>query len=131
MANYECASRTNYFRVTDEEKYQELFGKFTDNIVQDFSKEIDGIIYHGFGAYDSVEYCLECDFNVFIKELRKILPEDEAFILFESGNEKLRYVTGVAYVCTRHNEKCFDLNTLAVQHAKNILGDDFQTETCY
>ena len=30
MANYECVSRTNYFRVTDEEKYQELFQNYQE-----------------------------------------------------------------------------------------------------
>lgn len=57
MANYYANARTNYFRVTDEEKYQELFSELTgeDNI-EDFSKEEDGVLWHGFGAYSPIEY---------------------------------------------------------------------------
>lgn len=57
MANYYANARTNYFRVTDEKKYQELFGELTaEDDIKDFSGEIDGVMCHGFGAYSSIEY---------------------------------------------------------------------------
>ena len=38
MANYTAASRTNYFRVTDEDKYSELFSNLTsEDIINDFT----------------------------------------------------------------------------------------------
>ena len=52
MANYECYCRTNYFRVTNEEKYQELFGRLSSEYgVDDYSTTKDGVLLHGFGAY--------------------------------------------------------------------------------
>ena len=31
MSNYECASRTNYFSVTNEEAFESIAGKLTSN----------------------------------------------------------------------------------------------------
>lgn len=47
MANYECTYRTNYFRVTDEEKYKKLISKLSGDYFEDFT-ESD---LHGFGGY--------------------------------------------------------------------------------
>ena len=143
MANYLSTTRTNYFRVTDEERYQELFEGLTpaDDIL-DFSKEIDGVFYHGFGAYTDIDYRCntseenDCDnygydFDKFLQELQKILPDDEAFIYFEAGNEKLKYVTGIAIVCTSKEIKSMSLESWAVNQAKELLGEDFTTKTSY
>ena len=57
MANYTATSRTNYFRVTDEAAYQNLFGELlSESGIEDFSEEVDGILWHGFGSYGSIEY---------------------------------------------------------------------------
>ena len=100
MANYECTTRTNYFRVTDEERYKELFGLLTAEMeIEDFTKEDGEKILHGFGSYcdidcygDEEQENLPADFDEWLEELQKILPEDEAFIYMQAGNEKLRYV---------------------------------------
>ena len=71
MADYLAVARTNYFRVTDEERYQELFEHLvTNGDVQDFTEERNGVVYHGFGAYASIDYQIdleneesECDFD--------------------------------------------------------------------
>ena len=138
MANYMATARTNYFRVTDETRYLELFnGLCCEDSIKDFTENRDGIIYHGFGAYSSIEYLVgdeeECkyDFDEFIKELKKILPDDEAFIYMESGYEKLRYVTGFVLVITNKETKSMSLDTWAKEQAKLLLGDDFETKTQY
>ena len=57
MANYMATARTNYFRVTDENRYSELFDKlYCEDSIEDFTENKDGIIYHGFGAYGSIDY---------------------------------------------------------------------------
>ena len=57
MANYMATARTNYFRVTDEKRYAELFkGLCSEGEVYDFTEEKDGVIYHGFGSYDSITW---------------------------------------------------------------------------
>ena len=142
MANYMAVSRTNYFRVTDEEKYEELVSKlWCEDEVEDLSyREKDGTLYHGFGGCGSIDYYPDSedgvcdgdsDFDGFIAELQKILPEDEAFMLFESGYEKLRYVTGWTIVVTREHIEGMNIQRWAVNKAREILGEDFETRTDY
>lgn len=137
MANYYGATRTNYFRVTDEEEYAKLYeGLYgCEDAVEDFSMEIDGIRYHGFGCYGSIGWTAplddkpDCDdLDGFIRELQKILPEDESFIVMESGHEKLRYVSGWVEVVTRKETKFEDLSSWAMEKARDMLGNpDFQS----
>ena len=134
MANYLATARTNYFRVTNEEKYQELFSKLvSEDEIEDFTEVKDGITYHGFGAYAPIEYFDndEYDFDMFIEELQKILPEDEAFMYFEVGSEKIRYLVGYACVVTHNEIKEMNLDSWAKNTAKNLLGEDFKTKTEY
>lgn len=145
MANYNGASRTNYFRVTDEEKYDELFNNLTAEFgIEDFTKNVDGVIWHGFGAYSSIDYLYKDDseeydededyeynFDMFLEELQKILPDNEAFIYMESGHEKLRYVGGSAIICTNKECKSVDLTYFAITTAKEMLGSDFKTQLEY
>ena len=138
MANYGCASRTNYFRVTDEEKYQELFsGLCAEDTIQDFTVvDENGSLLHGVGCYGS-PFCedpngeAEDGFDGFVDVLRKILPEDEAFIYLESGNEKLRYLIGIYITATRDEVRSGDIAELAQEAAKEMLGDEFTTRVYY
>lgn len=147
MANYICTSRTNYFHVTDEEKYKELFDGLVggDDVVHDFTKVgLDGTLVHGFGSYGDVFWRQpkaegedreededEPDYSLdnFITELRKILPEGEAFIYMSTGYEKLRYVGGWGWVVTRNNVKLVDLNDTLLKAAREMIGDNsFDTQ---
>lgn len=145
MANYECVSRTNYFRVTDEAAYQKLFEGLRASDLQDFTKTEDGIVYHGFGAYDTIEYVIESenddfdpeygdetyDFDVFLSKIQNILPDDEAFIYIESGHEKLRYITGYTIIVTKDKIVSQDLINITEQIAINLLGESFHTKMTY
>ena len=134
MANYLATARTNYFRVTDEGKYQELFSKLvSEDDIEDFTEIKDGITYHGFGAYAPIEYLNndEYEFDMFIEELQKILPENEAFMYFEVGYEKLRFLVGYACVVTHNEIKEMNLDSWAKNTARNLLGEDFKTKTDY
>lgn len=138
MADYLATARTNYFRVTNEEKYQELFKHLVANgEVKDFTKEQDGVLYHGFGAYASIDYQVdledeesECDFDHFIEELQKILPEDEAFVYQESGHEKLRCVDGCAFVVTSKEVRGECLSSWVTETVKELLGKDNKVTKC-
>ena len=152
MANYYCACRTNYFRVTDEERYKQLYSNLycSEDIIYDFTKkDEDGTVWHGFGAYSSIDYKLyrthcddsgeyednfdfDLDFDAFLKEIQQILPDDEAFIYMETGHEKLRYVTGHAVVATKNAVECIDITASALLLASKMLGDpEFQTVVEY
>ena len=73
----------------------------------------------------------EYDFDEFLTRLQKILPDDEAFVYMEAGNEKLRYVVGFVVVVTSKEIKSMSLDTWAKEQAKQLLGSDFETETEY
>lgn len=141
MANYYCTTRTNYFRVTNEERYQQLFKNLTseDNI-SDWKEDIDGVTYHAFGTYGSIDYDTtedetyhgeeEFDLDYFFDEMGKILPDDEAMIVFQSGHEKLRYVTGFAIVATSKGHTMIDIENAAILAARDMLGNPEFTTKC-
>lgn len=134
MANYYATCRTNYFRVTDEEKYKELLeGLVAEDTIHLFTKVTeDGVLYHGFGCYGSIDYMTENDeyeFNEFLLKMQSVLPDDEAFMYFESGYEKLRCVTGWCAVVTNKEVRSMSLDNWAKEQAKMLLGDNFETET--
>ena len=142
MSQYYGNTRTNYFRVTDESKYNELFSHLIcdGDDISDFTKvDKDGIIWHGFGGYGTIDFIenshdddMDYNFDLFIKELQKILPEDEAFIMFESGHEKLCYVIGYALVVTKNDCKHIELRDWAAETAKEMLNNPkFRTITEY
>lgn len=137
MANYTTSARTNYFRVTDEKKYIELFNRLVaDDSIEDFTRESSGILYHGFGSYSTIDYLVETDskddicFDNFLEELQKILPDDEAFIYVESGNEKLRVINGFAYVVTSSKIEFVDLISWTLSTVKELLGDNNNVNFC-
>lgn len=117
MANYECASRTNYFRVTDDERFnQRIAGKLTSddgNDVSVWSRTEDEVKKYAFGAYGEILYegIPLTDSEEFQTEMQEILPDGEAFVLEEVGHEKLRYLSGVAYIITKHDNDCIDFDT--------------------
>ena len=145
MSQWYGNTRTNYFRVNNEEKYKELFKHLVsdsgDNIA-DFSKNQNDEVLHAFGTYGSIDFLekipqennedLEYNFDCFISELQKILPDNEAFIMIESGNEKLRTVTGYALVVTRDKIQNIELRDWAVSTAKQLLNNpNFETQVEY
>lgn len=132
MANYNCVIRTNYFRVIDEERYEELFGNLHGDII-DFTKEDrKGNILHGFGSYTDIFYMFNDDMELFYTELQKILPDDEAFILIEVGHVKLRYICGYADIITNKNMESISLEDLAALKASELLdSEDFATSLNY
>lgn len=145
MANYYSNTRTNYFRVTDETKYAELFSHLVgdDDYIEDFTKTEDGITLHGFGCQGVIQAIpmdedpevaeeWEDDFDGFLKELQKILPDNEAFILTVVGHEKLCYLVGYSIIVTRNNIKSIDVNEGAIELARTMLNDGtFTTQMDY
>lgn len=140
MANYGCAIRTNYFRVKDEEQFAQLMNTVVaDDVINVFSKtNKQGQKYFGFGCYGLIQGMpLEDDdddigecYDEFIERLQECVAEDDAIIILESGNEKLRYVTGLATVITNKKVRCLDLTYMAIDAASTMLGNDSYTTVC-
>ena len=133
MATYTCTIRTNYFRVTDEDQYQKLAKSlWGEERIQLFTKKLDdGTILHGFGSYCNIEYLPAdantdedddelCDIEEFYKELQKILPDNEVFVLEEVGNEKLRYVGAYATIVTNKEIRHIGFNRQIETLAKEL-----------
>lgn len=99
MADYQCTYRTNYFQVTDEEQYEKLFSKLRGD-----------------------------DMLEFYQALQKILPDQEAMILMEVGNEKLRYVVGLVTIVTNKEIRFVNMNDVALKTVKSMIGEDFTTQ---
>lgn len=137
MADYIAVGRTNYFRVTDNARYEELFANISANNGKwDYSKKgTDGTIYHCFAVEGGLDWRepdeYDSNLDYFIDELQKILPSDEAIIYTEAGHEKHRYVTGFSLVITPESIDWIQLPETALFKAREYLGPDFVTQMDY
>ena len=147
MANYNCAIRTNYFRVRNEAEFEEMMSHVygsEDNI--DLWKETDknGNTVYGFGCYGGISgYCENYDpedldedwdqaYDMFIDKLQECVAEDDAVIIMESGWEKMRYVCGYTTVITSKVIRCIDMVKTAVNSARDMLENpEWTTKTSY
>lgn len=138
MATYRCTVRTNYFRVKDAKEFK----KIMENVVADDDIEMfekidkNGNEWFGFGCYGNI-YGMEIeedipDYDTFMVNLQKCVVPGDAIIIFEAGNENLRYTTGFASVITENNIEYVDITDLAIKKAKEMLGNpNFNTECSY
>ena len=128
MANYCCAVRSSYFYVTDEEKYKELMKHIItcEDSIECWDKEKDGRIAHAFGCYDQIlgyiddpeawedyENHVDPDYDYFLQKLSEIIAPGSACVIFQAGNEKLRYVDGFVDVVMHNEAKCESLESIA------------------
>ena len=144
MANYTCKIRTNYFHVKDEEAFRALMARVYGEeapirVFEDTDEQ--GRPVFGFGCNGGIAGVknAHCDadddvddsaYDEFIDELKKLITEDDAIIIMESGHENLRYVQGLAHVITHDEERWLDIRKLAVQAAKDMLQNPDYTTKC-
>ena len=94
---------------TEIDNYKELFDKDGDCIYDRFDQDED--------------------FDKFIEEIVKILPEDECFVYMESGHEKHRYIVGYAIVASHKGTKYMDLDKFIRESVAEMLGPEASTQT--
>ena len=138
MANYIATGRTNYFRVTDDDRCAELIANLGGECHWDYSEtQKDGSILHCFAVeggldwYDHSEDDPESDLDYFIDEMQKILADDDAIIYTESGHEKHRYVNAFSMIITKNSVDWIDLPNDALAIAQKHLGKDYRTQMTY
>ncbi len=147
MANYCCAIRTNYFHVKNENRFRELMKQVygSENEVMIWEKtDTDGKTVFGFGVYNGIAGLKsgqedvsdddfdESSYDEFIKELQQCVADDDAIIIMESGNEKLRYIVGKALIITNREYKYLNIVSIAAQKASEMLTNpDWETECEY
>lgn len=144
MANYCCTIRTNYFHVKDEVKFRELMNRVygCEDTVELFEeKDSNGKTIFGFGIYggiaglanaseDEEEFCDDTAYDEFINGLQECVADDDAVIILEAGNEKLRYVIGSATIITSVTYEYLDITSLAIDKAAELLGNPKWATKC-
>ncbi len=140
MANYYAKTRTNYFKVTDEEKLKNIIShtcggeddihlyEETENGKKIFmfwcESSIQGLAKDG--EYD------DCDYDGFLEALQRILPEGEAIIITEVGSEKLCCLSGDVVVITRYGINSDNLGSRGIKLARELLNDkNWSTKNAY
>lgn len=141
MANTIGVTRTNYFRVTDKEKFYQILSSIyiLDEELEIWSRKSENETYYAFGTYGDIlgvcicEYCAngnkeECnceyDFSKVCDMLQEIIHKDDAIIITFAGHEKLRQVLGMSTIITSKDIKHIDLQTSALKQAKEMLNND-------
>ena len=134
MANYCCATRTNYFKVKNEEEFMDFMKNVqcSEDDIQIWTRESNGTKYFAFGCYGGISGWNDaddedCDWDIaydnFTDGLSQLVAEDDAIIIFESGNEKLRYLTGNAMIITSKDTAYININNAATKKASDMLGN--------
>lgn len=146
MANYCCVYRTNYFKVKDNEKFKEFMTHvYAEDLEVFHKKDENGNELYGFGGYGGIsgyfnnenEYedsdeAWDNAYDNFIDGLAKQVAEDDAILLFEVGNEKLRYVVGSVAVITSKGYEYRDITNVGVEIAKQMLNNhNYDTQCTY
>lgn len=122
MADYVYKGRTNYFRIKDEANW-DVFMRMIE--ADDFSfKDKDGIAWHGFGTDTSLAKCDDEGNDLpYEAMLQEIIAEDDACIITEIGNEKLRYLDGYVTVITKDQIATRSLREIGIGLAQEMLGN--------
>lgn len=141
MANYCASTRTNYFRVTDEEKFHKIMegAVVSDDQLEIWHEKEDGVKYFAFGGYGSLYYEQELengdvldDIDSFYEQLQTVVHPEDAIIITEVGNEKLRYLIGVSVVITKDAVDFIDLDSTSINLARMLLKNDhYKTKLHY
>ena len=131
MANYVGCVRTNYFRVKDMDAFKDIVSRIAseDKVSLFVNEENPELV--GFGSLSSImgiypeKYDEDEDIDFctdeLAAELQKVVAEDDAIIMTEVGNEKLRYVSGGAYIITSREIQYLDLKSIATHTAREML----------
>lgn len=139
MANYCCTIRSNYFHVKDDEAFRALMDRVygcEDSVELWEERDKDGRTVFGFGAYGGISGLRDLDgdnddsYDDFIDRLQESVADDDAIIILESGNEKMRYVVGSATIITSTECRNMDITDLATKQASEMLNNPSWKTQC-
>lgn len=142
MANYCCTIRTNYFHVKDEDKFRGLMNRVygcEDSVELWEEKDSDGKTVFGFGVYGGIaglrnaqedDDIDESSYDEFIDGLQECVADNDAILIMEVGNEKMRYVVGSASIITSKEYQYMDITNLATRKAAELLGNTGWNTKC-
>jgi len=141
MANYYGKCRTNYFAVTDAEKFADIMKHLSgESEVAFYEHDTDKGKYMfycecnltGYIANPDDDYSCDEAMDKMTNELQKILPDGEAIILTEAGSEKMRYILCTSTIITNSEIKHINLANIALATAQEMLKNpNYTTEMDY
>jgi len=154
MADYYAKARTNYFSVTDKDKFHKLMGMcagdeyrvevFSDKPVDDDSVKFgfycDGSILGLPAPYEDEEpedldYVAcddEHDLDLFYKFLQKLVAKDDAIIITEVGSQKMCYLFGESVIITQSEISVINVQDMAMAEARRMLDNaEYTTQIDY
>lgn len=145
MANCYGNTRTNYFKVTDEKKFEQIINSVAccEDTLEVWSKTVDGTKEYAFGTNDSIQGICECEhceaveknevkydadlceglysYDKMCELLQSVVHPEDAIIIVETAHEKLRYVGASSTVITSKEIKYIDLWQESMEAVKNML----------
>lgn len=142
MANYCGWTRTNYFKVKDEDAFEDFMSEVYDNEGQEvsvFTKlDANGETEYAFGCESSIEGIRvkndeeepEYSYDKFIRGLQEHLADGHAVIITEVGHEKLCYLAADAVIVTKFNAKNIRLDDFALKTARKMLKNNNYNPNC-
>jgi hypothetical protein len=137
MADYYGKVRTNFFTVTDEDKFREVIERCvgTDSEVLIFERRDDtsGATLFGFGCLSPIvglrpetegdESDEDYEIDDLYNALQPLISEGEAILITEVGSIKLRGFTADCTIITRTEIRVVSLQDMAVKEARAMLGN--------
>ena len=108
---------------------EQVYG--SEDTIEVWEKHDDGgSTMFGFGCYGGIAGIRDTDedddleetaFDRFLEKLQQCVAEDDAVIILEAGNEKMRYVVGSALILTSKVCEFLDIAELAEKRAAELL----------
>ena len=130
MADYYVKTLTNYFSVTDEEKYKRTIAgcDATANIEIVTRDHEDGTVKYGFYCNGSIwglfeEGTEDPNYDLFCESLQQIIPEGEAVIITEAGWKAMRYLVANSTIITHKEIKIVNLDDEITKIAAEMLDE--------
>lgn len=123
MANWYGTSRSNYFKVKDNDAFVEALN--LTGIEHTFSKDDNTFMVQGGdegywpASYFDEDADDDIEFDI-IQVIQAHLADDEVCVLMSAGAEKLRYVTGDAQAFTNKKVISISINEIYAKAAKRF-----------
>ncbi len=140
LHGFGCGPSACWYRPAsmNEDFMEELHNDYNDKAYDENGKLIplENIndyrnVYNADGECIFEQYAQDDEWDYFVDELVKIIPDDECFVYMQSGHEGYRYVDGFASVATKNGRKHITLDSFVDNAVKELLGADATTIYCY
>lgn len=113
MADYIAQTRSNYFKVKDEQSFREFCLQYSLEVIEQKSEEESNVTLFGFMLDGSIPTGLlvECEWvdADFLKDLSDELAFGQVAVVMEVGTEKMRYLNGYA-VAVNHRGRIVEVS---------------------